>query len=83
MKWIMNTSVSRITISVPNYLAKRLNTQVQSGQLSKYIVAAIEKQLLLEDQPKMSLSQQLHLLRKKIPRVEANAIDAAVQKGRK
>jgi len=73
----MNTQ--RITVSLPNYLYEDLVRQMPSGQVSRFVAQAVEKELIkLETDP----IDEFVALREKLPKKEKTQILKAIKKGR-
>lgn len=76
----MSTTVSKFSVSMPEYLYAQLATKLGKREVSGFITDAVEEKLLnvaTDDAVETFIA-----MRQKIPKVNAKAIKEAVEKGR-
>lgn len=76
----MGTNVQKISISIPAYLYARLASLLAKREMSGYITRAVEEKLL--DDVTAGAVSEFIALRPRLPKVNRQAIEAAVVKGR-
>lgn len=74
----MNTQ--RLTVTLPKTLYEMVFQQIPSGGVSRFVAAAVERELLIERPDPVD---EFLFLRKKLPKVDQKTILQAIKKGRK
>lgn len=72
-------SMKRITISIPEYLHKTIDSTIPKGEVSGLVTKLLEKEMLT---PKESPAEVFIKLRKKMPKMTTAKILRAIRKGR-
>lgn len=72
-------SMQRITISLPKYLYEGLTQQIPSGEISKFVVRAVEAHLLEHESDPF---EEFLKLKKQFPKIKRSLIIKAIKKGR-
>lgn len=79
----MNLSMNsqKVTVSLPQYLYRKLVKEIPSRQVSRFVAGAIEEKLLRPKAEKDPIESFLKL-RKKLPKLKDKEIIGAIKKGR-
>lgn len=73
-------NITRITISLPEYLARILQRAIKPGERSEFIRSLVERELVTRS--KVDPIEEFLSLRDKLPKVSEKKIMKAIKKGR-
>ena len=80
----MNSSLNtqRVTVSLPDYIYRRLVKQVPERQVSRFVASVLEEKLFMHKKQTTDPIDDFVNLRRKLPKISDKKIFAAIRKGR-